>query len=62
MSDKYKITGLVLFGLAVALAGWMFRYDTKPQGPLSLVTDRWTGSVYVCGLYENGEQTCKRQF
>ena len=39
------------FALVVLGAAWMLRYDAKDAGyGTLLVTDRWTGNVYRCGV------------
>jgi hypothetical protein len=53
--------------LTIVFFAWMLRYDAKPVPNtlgLSLVTDRWTGRVYKCGMLETAATPdgCARQF
>jgi hypothetical protein len=46
-------------------AAWMFRYDAKDSGyGTLLVTDRWTGNVYRCGVVVPPKTTdgCVKKF
>jgi hypothetical protein len=64
MNVNLRLVAILAFIAAVALAAWMFRYDAKPSvSTTTIVTDRWTGAVYRCGLYVKGlEKGCERQF
>jgi hypothetical protein len=50
---------LILIAIVLAVCAWMLRYGTAASSnPLAvIVTDRWTGTVYLCGL-----GTCSQQF
>jgi hypothetical protein len=60
--SKFQI--FILAGFLVALVGaaWMFRYDAKHSGLGSLVTDRWTGTVYRCRVLVGDALGCEKEF
>jgi hypothetical protein len=62
MNGRLATAALVLVVLGGA---WMFRYDAKDSGyGTLLVTDRWTGSVYRCGVVVPPKTTegCAKKF
>ena len=63
MNGRFVATAA--FGLMVLGAAWMFRYDAKDSGyGTLLVTDRWTGNVYRCGVAVSQKVTdgCLKKF
>jgi hypothetical protein len=65
--DMERHQRLIWIGVACALIffAWIFRYGAK-EGTYgtSLVTDRWTGTVYRCGVYVGDDHKlgCKKIF
>jgi hypothetical protein len=42
---------LIVVSLGIVIWAWMFRIDAKDGGNHSaIVTDRWSGTVYLCDL------------
>ena len=62
---KGRFVAAAACALVVVGAAWMFRYDAKDSGyGTLLVTDRWTGSVYRCGVVVSQKITdgCVKKF
>lgn len=60
----YRLAVIGLLVGAIAGGAWMFRYDTKAGAyTTSIVLDRWTGTVYRCGVYVDRDANtgCVRQ-
>jgi hypothetical protein len=63
MNGRFVATAAL--ALAVLGGAWMFRYDAKDSGyGTLLVTDRWTGNVYRCGVVVSQKITdgCVKKF
>lgn len=50
---------LIVLSIAIGISAWMTRVGVSPTGSnLSVhVVDRWTGTVYLCGLAGTSCQT-----